>query len=328
MMDFFVLSTLIFITSLILCLIPRSLSRIDNIKKFYPHITVFAAGFMLAMLLLDFIPHVAGICKHGNSPHNSAHHSISECKNPLKCDLHKNDEHTSGNEGNKHDEHHHHDHGHDHSSGFFGQNLGFLIAGCAFIFLLSIDSIVLHHSHCDNDKIVQMNDGLNHGAHGHSHTHDQIGTCNTSAIKETKSKIQAIIFILALSLHSLFEGLAINKQRTFGIFEVGIIVHKMLESFALGFTVHMAEFSFAYTIVLITVYSMLTPLGMAIAYFLPFNKMLNTACNGLALGSILFIVCVEMIPPNFHSKSSDFIKIASLASGYVITAIIIYCMHR
>lgn len=316
MTDFLILSTLIFITSLILCLIPRSLSRVDNIKKFYPHITVFAAGFMLAMLLLDFIPHVAGICKHGSGSKHLDHHSIDECENPQSCDQHQND-------SKKHDDHHDHSHSH----GFFGPNLGFLIAGCAFIFLLSIDSIVLHHSHCDNDKIVQMNDGLNHGAHGHSHAHDQIGTCNTSAIKETKSKVQAIIFILALSLHSLFEGLAINKQRTFGIFEVGIIVHKMLESFALGFTVHMAEFSFAYSIVLITVYSMLTPLGMAIAYFLPYNKLLSTACNGLALGSILFIVCVEMIPPNFHSKSSDLTKIASLATGYVLTAVIIHFMH-
>lgn len=210
---------------------------------------------------------------------------------------------------------------------FLKKNLGFLIVGFTLILLLGIDSMILHHSHCDNEKIVQMNDGLNHGAHEHSHSHDQIGTCNTSAIKDIRSKIQAFIFIVALSLHSLFEGLAMTGEKKIGVFELGIIVLKMLESFALGFTIHLAQFSFNYKIVFITIYSMLTPLGMAVAHFAPYKKKASVVCNRLALGSIIFIVCVEMIPPNFHSNSKDPYKIICLSTGYVLTAAIIYFVN-
>lgn len=68
MLNFLLLTSTIFILSLILCLLPRGnvshVSKVETIRKFYPYIKVYAAGFILAMLLLDFIPHFAGICYH------------------------------------------------------------------------------------------------------------------------------------------------------------------------------------------------------------------------------------------------------------------------
>ncbi|KRH92424.1 Zinc (Zn2+)-Iron (Fe2+) Permease (ZIP) Family, partial [Pseudoloma neurophilia] len=310
-----------------------------------------------------------------------------------------------------HHDHSHHDHKHEFS--FFMKNLGFFMAGLSFIFLLGIDSLLLQHSHCNNEEIVYMNDGINHGAHQHQycHVHEEMhssssigdmhpnhhsdgsivieksaeiqtsqpcsaplkknneevtidennsnekdqkketkihfhseqketfyleGGCNTSALKDQKGRLQAMIFIIALSIHSLFEGFAI-KSTDIGIFEIGLILHKALESFALGFTVCMANFSTQFKLILMTTYSLLTPLGMFISFLLqklPIAKksakighIFQSTCNGLALGSILFIVCVEMIPPNFHSKGANLYKIFTLIAGYLSTCIIIYFIH-
>lgn len=415
-----ILSSIIFVISLVLCYIPSRITSTKFLKAVYPYVTIAAAGFMLAMLLMDFIPHITGSCEKHN--HNN-HHTKKECREPLTCHEHKNeiytekkktshDDHSGHNHGDhhghnhgNHSEHNHGDHhGHNHEHSFFMKNFGFFVAGLAFIFLLGIDSIFLQHSHCENEDLVYMNDGLNHGPHKHEychihgedeknlgsnqinesgnneetkiektvelknenevgsdpnsiktkqenqekkeqriemHTHDEKkfhleGGCNTSALKDQKGKIQAIIFIIALSIHSLFEGLAIKAQKI-EIFEVGIIIHKALESFALGFTVSLADFTFYYKILLMSIYSLLTPLGMFISYFIQTLKvtqrsekiqfLLKSICNGLALGSILFIVCVEMIPPNFHSKGANLGKIITLTVGYLLTSLIIYFVH-
>lgn len=390
-----ILSTIIFVVSLFLAYLPSKITSTRFLKSIYPFITIAAAGFMLAMLLMDFVPHVAGKCSKHNHSYDHKSHTLENCSDPLTCPEHKDEILSERKKG--------HDHSHDHHKPhlpFFIDNFGFFVAGLAFILLLGIDSMLLQHSHCDNDDIVYMNDGINHGPHQHeychihgddeksiekeevekpkqeeleiekssrvvpsqgeknqnaaqnhtkTHSHDHKhkdfhleGSCNTSALKNKKGKLQAIIFIIALSIHSLFEGLAIKASSSgwldIGIFEIGIIIHKALESFALGFTICMADFTQTYKIILMTVYSTLTPLGIFIGYFfriIKFSKeafkvkhIINASCNGLALGSILFIVCVEMIPPNFHSKGADFTKISVLTFSYLLTATLIYLSHK
>lgn len=387
-----VLSTVIFVISLVMCYLPSTISSTKFLKKFYPFVTIAAAGFMLAMLLMDFIPHVNGSCKqqshiHSNKNDHKTRHSLEDCKEPATCQEHRSDVLT-----HKHADHH--DHSDTENIPFFWKNFGFFMAGISFILLLGIDSLLLQHSHCDNEQIINMNDGLNHGPHEHeychihcetqnkkqepneieisksinvdqnrthesksdstetdkrivlniekkenknAHDHTLEGSCNTTALRDQKGTIQAIIFIIALSLHSLFEGLAMSSESV-GLFEVGIVIHKALESFALGFTISIAEFTKLQKIILMTIYSILTPVGIFINSVLKTlshnskstfcNHLIISTCNGLALGSILFIVCIEMIPPNFHSKGANLIKILTLAGGYLLTNVFIFFAHK
>ncbi|KAF7683028.1 Zinc transporter ZIP1 [Astathelohania contejeani] len=275
-----ILSSTTFILSLVICIIPKQLIKVKSIKKVFPYITIFAAGFMLAVLFLDLIPHL-------NEP------DVKVCK------IHGKDKCPSSCV----EKHHKHDH---------KLNVGMFVAGCSFIFLLAIDSILLQHSHCDNKEAIR-----NHSLH----THDSIGTCNTEGLKYVTSKIQAFIFILAISIHSLFEGLAFHKDSS-KTYEVSILFHKALESFALGFTIFTTDFSFSMGLALAGFYSILTPLGMFIGNV---NWGISKIFDGLALGSMVFIVFVEMLPPSFHSKDGNsVVKILTLGLGYLITAVVIY----
>ncbi|KRH93561.1 Zinc (Zn2+)-Iron (Fe2+) Permease (ZIP) Family, partial [Pseudoloma neurophilia] len=110
-----ILSTVIFCISLVLCYIPSKIKSVKLLKTVYPYITIAAAGFMLAMLLMDFIPHVTGSCMHKSHQKNK-HHSLDECPNALVCEIHKKDaskhkhSHDSSCEDHSHHDHSHHDH--------------------------------------------------------------------------------------------------------------------------------------------------------------------------------------------------------------------------
>ncbi|EJW02331.1 hypothetical protein EDEG_03233 [Edhazardia aedis USNM 41457] len=283
---------LLFITSLVICLIPLFFVKVKAIKRFYPFLTVFSAGFLLGVMLLSFIPHTLGVCPMSHS-HND-----------------------HGDEEGAEEKHSHSSSKHDHKNHGSFSNLGLTISGIAFIFLIAVDSLILNHSHCDGKS----------EPHDHSgHSHDAIGTCNTDAIKSSTNVVQAMIYVLAISVHSFFEGLGIKKGS--GTLFWGIFMHKAIESFSLGFTISCAKALKFYSMIFIcTVYSSLTPLGMLLVNNLPDslknNSLIVQICNGLSLGSTMFIVCFEMIPPIFHTKMKfreDMFKVVLLALGYFVT---------
>lgn len=266
-------SSAVFVVSLFFCLIPRVFNRLKIVKKIFPYLTVFAAGFMLSIMLVEFVPEMA--C------HSAHKHSASK---PTFLDTYN-----------------------------LRDRLGFIVAGVAFILLLGLDAIVLNHNHCENE--IKTNHDL--------HSHNKIGTCNTDSLRYITSSTQAVIFVVAISIHSFFEGLALAGSSA--MFEVGIFLHKILESFALGVTIYSSNFSEYMSMLLLSIYSVLTPLGMILGkQFGGSNSLFQVVSNGLALGSILFIVCVEMIPPNFHSGSKNNLsKILTLGAGYFISSVIL-----
>ncbi|EPR78576.1 ZIP Zinc transporter [Spraguea lophii 42_110] len=277
----------IFLTSVIFCYIPALITRAKVIKKVYPYVTITAAGFLLSIMLNDFIPHLVHGC-HGNHSH-----------------------------------HHHHDHSSFISNGLTNlkHQIGLIIGGLTFIFLLGLDYLVLHHHHCETEQLEK---------HRHDeHNEEKVGTCNIDALLYTNSKTEAIIFILSLSLHSFFEGLAFKPSKGISSLEIGIIIHKLLESLTLGFLLHTSQFTKSFTAVLIFVYSLLTPLGISISSFVTISTIIRSIFDGMAFGSIMFIVCVEMLPPSFHSQDKrSMAKVITLFLGYTTTALVLVFTHK
>ncbi|TBU02851.1 putative ZIP zinc transporter [Hamiltosporidium tvaerminnensis] len=307
--DTILMATMTFTISALLCVVPKILTKIKHVKTAFPYMTVFSAGLMLSVILQDFIPHLTSDGCHSSNTKICPVHKKTISKCPDDC---------SAKQKSLDDHHHDHKH-HDHSSGAHSHfNYGFLIAGVTFIFLLGIDSIVLKHSHCDNRDLIE-----NH----HLHDHDKFGSCNTESLKYSTSKLQAFVFLISLSVHSFFEGLVFNGSGSMKTYEIGVLIHKALESFALGVTIFSTKFSKVTIFLLIFVYSLLTPLGIVLANGISLNHITENIFNGLALGSTLFIIFVEMIPPNFHSSDDNIAKVAVLFAGYSLTSLVIFLMH-
>ncbi|RVD93363.1 divalent heavy-metal cation transporter [Tubulinosema ratisbonensis] len=271
-----------FVVSLTLSMVPFLFNKVRKVKKFFPNLIIFSAGMMLSVALNDLIPHLAVEHDH------------------------------SGKSGHSHN--HSHEHGHKCSGGHEHKfNRGLFLAGLVFVVLLAVDTLMLKHKHCESEKLEDHKKNT-HGDHK-DHKHDETDCC-TDAIKYSTSKIQAFIFVLMISIHSFLEGLGIQSMKTI----IALLVHKVIESISIGITIFTANFDFTFALLLNTTYSLLTPLGLLFKN-LPILNKAEWFLNGCALGSMFFIVFVEMIPPHFHGKGSPIRKIVFLGTGYTISSL-------
>jgi zinc transporter 1/2/3 len=313
----------------------------------------FAAGVVVAALLLHMIPELF----HDHSNHGSHTHSTHETHG----DSHRHHHHHHENLSHAPAFLHSHTGQNKECSGH-EYNFGPLFMGLSFLLLFAIDRLVgFGHSH-DHDHShdheatnkmevlksspVDLNYSVSQGhnpenSHGccetvkkgdyaeSCHSDDVIGGCHMDYLKKDTTRAQALIFILALSIHSFLEGLALGPLGKGGIisFSFGLIFHKVLESFALGVSIMRAQFKTSMNVTIITFYSILTPLGCALGILLkhledkpgPTIQILN----GLAAGSFLFVSCIEMIPPEFHKKNCHSkYKFLALCLGFALIALI------
>ena len=73
----------------------------------------------------------------------------------------------------------------------------------------------------------------------------------------------------------------------------------------------------------------MTPLGICLGMLADYlststdsNDTLNRVMNGLSAGSFLFVSCIEMIPPEFHTKNqSTPLKFMAVVLGAMIMTV-------
>lgn len=258
-------------------------------------------------------------------------------------DAHEQDHHHDA-----HDHSHGCCHGYSCSHADEGRfQVGPFCAGVAFLILLAIDRLYLHshshshdhgHEHGGAREMAQRGEGgggdikmerecpdLECSGMVHlsrpedddcasCHSEDLVGGCHMDGLDSHSSKSQAFIFVLALSMHSFFEGLgaaAQHSRENLIMYLLSLFGHKWLEAFALGVNVLNANFGRFYACGLILFYSLLTPLGIILGMLFeratlagPYAQLTSDSLNGVAVGSFIFVSCIEMIPPEFHKRTS------------------------
>lgn len=144
------------------------------------------------------------------------------------------------------------------------------------------------------------------------HSVNALGGCHVDGLEPGSSKVQSLVFVIALSVHSFVEGLAVQSISTMPAlfsFSISLFTHKCLEALALGISVYKAKFSPFHSFLLGCIYSLLTPLGIILSLALQETSysgpILHVVFNGLAAGSFLFVAVVEMIIPELHTYSSS-----------------------
>lgn len=181
------------------------------------------------------------------------------------------------------------------------RTIGQLFTGISFLLLFAIDKLYLYTGCNENDTLP-----------------DNI------------TKTQAIVFILALSLHSFLEGLGIPAKSGDSLvwYIIGLFGHKWIEAFALSVSVHTSGFSKSYIRLLLIFYSFLTPLGTMVGYFIVSSMQTNryfnqSECilNGIACGSFFYIEFIEMLQSEFSNGRKREKKLAYVITGFVVMSI-------
>ncbi|XP_051768945.1 zinc transporter ZIP3-like [Ctenopharyngodon idella] len=162
----------------------------------------------------------------------------------------------------------------------------------------------------------------------HSYHH---GHFNPSELKRA-GLLRLTSLVLALSAHSIFEGLALGLQNDgakLGSLFIGVAIHETLASVALGVNVAKAGVPLRDASKLGLTVSLMIPLGIGIGMGIETvqhwtESIISVVLQGLAAGTFLFITFFEILSQELADKHDRLLKVLFLALGYGVLAGLVF----
>ncbi|XP_033634010.1 zinc transporter ZIP1-like [Asterias rubens] len=174
-----------------------------------------------------------------------------------------------------------------------------------------------------------------HGhSHGHSHGMIDSNPADSTIVQHTdshdmvtSSSLRSLLLLLALSLHSLFEGLALGLQsniaQLLGIFSA-IVIHKTILALSLGVNFVQSNLHKATVIQSSICFSVMAPIGIVIGVLVTegFNSIAHGITSGvlqgLATGTFLYITFFEVLPMEMSQPGDRLLKLLSTLIGFSV----------
>lgn len=208
------------------------------------------------------------------------------------------------------------------------------IMSAGFFTVLLMERMVLN---CREVSVAQeersplIPDSRNGHGHGHSHSTspDLEGSGHHVHIDfQAHSSFRSFMLFLSLSLHSIFEGLAIGLQNTDSkVLEIciAILVHKSIIVFSLSVKLVQSAVSPLWVAIYIGVFSVMSPLGIAIGIGvieaqLASGALVQAVLEGLAAGTFIYITFLEILPHELNSPGKQFLKVLFILLGFSVMA--------
>lgn len=163
-------------------------------------------------------------------------------------------------------------------------------------------------------------------SHGHQHGH------LSPAELAGAGPLRLAGLVLALSAHSVFEGLALGLQedgpKLGGLF-LGVAVHETLAAVALGVSIAKASLGMRDAAKLGATVSLMIPLGAAVGMGIESAQTLAAAVvsvvlQGFAAGTFLFVTFFEILSRELDDKQDRLLKVLFLILGYAALAVLVF----
>ncbi|XP_017465881.1 PREDICTED: protein zntC [Rhagoletis zephyria] len=170
-----------------------------------------------------------------------------------------------------------------------------------------------HHHHHHHHHAHQQQ-------HGHSHFPLEVGTDGSDVFA---SSLRGLFIVLALSLHEMFEGMAIGLESDASDvwFMFGAVsAHKLVLAFCVGVELIVARTRFLLCTVYILTFAVVSPIGIGIGILISHNEgitsptMSSAILQGLACGTLLYVVFFEILQKNH----AGLIAYLSLLVGFLV----------
>lgn len=163
-------------------------------------------------------------------------------------------------------------------------------------------------------------------SHGHHHGHF------SPAELAGAGPLRLASLVLALSAHSVFEGLALGLQEDgakLGSLFLGVAVHETLAAVALGVSVAKASLGMKDATKLGITVSLMIPLGMVVGMGIESTQTLagavvSVVLQGLAAGTFLFVTFFEILSQELNDKQDRLLKVLFLIIGYATLAALVF----
>ncbi|KAI5101252.1 zinc transporter ZIP1, partial [Silurus meridionalis] len=204
------------------------------------------------------------------------------------------------------------------------------IMACGFFIVLILERLVLS---CKERGSEETSPLLPSAGHSHSHTRHSVNDIESSSHHvhvdlQAHSSFRSFMLFLSLSLHSVFEGLAIGLQTTdTKVLEIciAILVHKSIIVFSLSVKLIQSAVGPIWLIVYILVFSIMSPMGIAIGIGvseaqLQMGALVQAVLEGLAAGTFIYITFLEILPHELNSPERQLLKVLFILLGFSLMA--------
>ncbi|KAM9861413.1 zinc transporter ZIP1 [Aulostomus maculatus] len=205
----------------------------------------------------------------------------------------------------------------------------FIIAA-GFFMVLILERIVLSYqetSGAQEERAPLIQDGRNDHSHGTGPDLESSGH-HVHVDFQAHSPFRSFMLFLSLSLHSVFEGLAIGLQNTDSkVLEIciAILVHKSIIVFSLSVKLVQSAVRPLWVAAYIGVFALMSPLGIAIGISvieakLAAGALLQAVLEGLAAGTFVYITFLEILPHELNSPGKQLLKVLFILLGFSVMA--------
>ncbi|KAM8876448.1 zinc transporter ZIP1 [Synchiropus picturatus] len=145
---------------------------------------------------------------------------------------------------------------------------------------------------------------------------------------QAHSPFRSFMLFLSLSLHSVFEGLAIGLQNSDSkVVEIciAILVHKSIIVFSLSVKLVQSAVRPLWVALYICVFAVMSPLGIAIGIGvieaqLKAGAVIQDILEGLAAGTFVYITFLEILPHELNSPGKPLLKVLFILLGFSVMA--------
>lgn len=151
------------------------------------------------------------------------------------------------------------------------------------------------------------------------------------------STLRSILLLIALSLHSVFEGLAVGLQRktaqVVGVF-AGLFLHKMILSFSLGMSLVQSKLSYKSMLKSIVLFSLSSPFGIGLGLLIidlwdsRISVLIQGLLQGIACGTFLYVTFFEILPHELNSSAIRLVKVVFLILGFSTVTAVVFMNER
>lgn len=182
------------------------------------------------------------------------------------------------------------------------------------------------------DSSVQADD-----RNGRRHSHRRRGSDASTGSHfhvdfGSQSALRAFILVFSLSLHSVFEGLAVGLlEEGKEVLEIclALMIHKSIISFSLAFKLSQGRLRRSVVAGCLLLFAVMSPLGIGMGIALtetkasPQHQLARCTLEGLAAGTFIYITFMEILPHELSSSRNRILKVAMLQVGFaVVTAVL------
>lgn len=188
--------------------------------------------------------------------------------------------------------------------------------------LVSNENLQQHHHHHHSHS---HESGHNH--HHHSHLPTMTGGDSNDLLV---SSIRGLLIVLALSVHELFEGLAVGLEQTemnVWYMFASVSAHKVVIAFCIGIELIVHQTRRWLIVLYVFIYAIVSPLGIGVGIWLSNYDdsdgfvVASVILQGLASGTLLYVIFFEILSKHKDGIVQYFAVVAGFGLMFAVKLI-------